>query len=168
VSSFAFVTQKPILCVRNVGDDRAAGAEPLHVDHAVSSIALCASLEAEIAMLEPADRPAFLAELGLKEPARDRLIRTCYDACGLISFLTAGEKEVRAWTIEKGSLAPQAAGKIHSDFEKGFIKAEVIAYEDFVQYKGEKGAMEKGKMRHEGKNYIVCDGDVIYFRFSKS
>lgn len=161
VASFAFLTQKPIVCVRNVGDDHAGAAPPLSVEHAVSSLALCALLEAEIASLDPADRPAFLKEMGLVEPARDRLIRTCYDACGLISFLTMGPDEVRAWTIRKGSTAAEAAGKIHTDLARNFVRAETVAYEDLVANHDLKGARAVGKVRKEGKSYVVVDGDIL-------
>ncbi len=160
VASFAFVTQKPIVCVRNTGDDRAA-AEPILVDHAVASLAVCALLEAEISSLDPGDRPAFLAELGLKEPARDRLIRKCYEACGLISFLTMGPDEVRAWTIRKGATAAEAAGKIHSDLAQNFVRAETVAYSELVANRDLKGARAAGKVRKEGRGYVVSDGDIL-------
>ena len=108
----------------------------------------------------------FLEDMGMHEPGLDRLIRAAYDLLGLQTYFTAGEKEVRAWTIHKGDTAPQAAGVIHTDFEKGFIRAEVIAYDDFIACKGEQGAKEAGKMRLEGKEYVVKDGDVMHFRFN--
>ena len=108
----------------------------------------------------------FLSELGLEEPGLDRVIRAAYDLLGLQTYFTAGVKEVRAWTVRKGATAPQAAGVIHTDFERGFIRAEVIAYNEYVQHKGEKGSQEAGKMRLEGKDYIVQDGDVMHFRFN--
>jgi len=161
VSSFAFVTEKPMICVRNVSDDQAAGAPPLNVEHVVAEISLCAALEAEIAALDPADRPAFLADLGLGEPARDRLIRSCYDACGLISFLTMGADEVRAWTIPKGATAVEAAGKIHTDLARAFVRAETVAYADLVSLKDMRGVKAAGKVRKEGKAYVVSDGDIL-------
>lgn len=161
VSSFAFMTEKPLLCIRNVSDDRTTSAEPLTAEHAVAGIVLCASLEADIAQLEPADRPAFLAELGLSDPARDRLIRTCYDAGGLISFLTMGPDEVRAWTIPKGATAVEAAGKIHTDLARGFVRAETVAFADIVEYKDMRGAKAAGRVRKEGKGYVVADGDIL-------
>jgi hypothetical protein len=161
LASFAFLTEKPILTVRNVSDDKASSAEPLRAAHAVDNIVLSASIEAEIAQLEPEDRVAFMAELGLTESARDRLIRTCYHALGLISFLTMGPEEVRAWTIKKGSTAQEAAGKIHTDLARGFIRAETVAFDDLVAHTDMKGVKAAGKLRKEGKSYVVQDGDVM-------
>lgn len=129
-------------------------------------VALCAKLEAELADLDDADKQEFLADLGLEEPGLNRLIRTGYDLLGLQTYFTAGVKEVRAWTIHKGDTAPQAAGAIHTDFEKGFIRAQTISYADFIACGGEAGAKEKGKMRVEGKDYVVQDGDVMHFLFN--
>ncbi|MBU0603220.1 MAG: redox-regulated ATPase YchF [Gammaproteobacteria bacterium] len=129
-------------------------------------VALCAKIEAELADLEDADKMAFLADLGLEEPGLDRLIRAGYDLLGLQTYFTAGVKEVRAWTIHKGDTAPQAAGVIHTDFERGFIRAQTIAFADFIACKGEQGAKEAGKMRAEGKEYVVHDGDVLNFLFN--
>jgi GTP-binding protein YchF len=129
-------------------------------------VAICAALEAEIADLSDEDKNVFLADVGMTEPGLNRLIRAAYDLLGLQTYFTAGEKEVRAWTMHKGDTAPQAAGVIHTDFEKGFIRAEVIAYDDYVKFKGEQGSKEAGKMRLEGKEYIVKDGDVMHFRFN--
>ena len=129
-------------------------------------VVVCAALEAEMVDMEDADKQAFLADLGQSEPGLDRLIRAAYQLLGLETYFTAGVKEVRAWTIHKGSTAPQAAGAIHTDFERGFIRAEVIGYNDFIGCKGEQGAKEAGKMRLEGKEYIVKDGDVMHFRFN--
>ena len=129
-------------------------------------VAICAALEAEIAELSDEDKQVFLADLNLEEPGLNRLVRAGYELLGLQTYFTAGVKEVRAWTIHKGDTAPQAAGVIHTDFEKGFIRAEVISYDDFVTYNGEQGAKEAGKMRLEGKEYIVKDGDVMHFRFN--
>ena len=129
-------------------------------------VALCASIEAEIADLDDADKTEFLQSMGLEEPGLDRLIRAGYHLLGLQTYFTAGVKEVRAWTIHKGDTAPQAAGVIHTDFEKGFIRAQTIAFEDFITYKGEQGAKEAGKMRAEGKDYVVQDGDVMNFLFN--
>ena len=125
-----------------------------------------AKIESELAELPEGDRAEFLASLGLESAGLDRLIRAAYDLLGLQSYFTAGEQEVRAWTIHRGDTAPKAAGVIHTDFEKGFIRAEVIAYNDFIQYKGEAGTKEAGKWRLEGKEYIVKDGDVMHFRFN--
>jgi hypothetical protein len=129
-------------------------------------VPICAALEAQIAELEPADRPEFLASAGLSEPGLNAVVRTGFDLLGLITFLTAGKTEVRAWTVKKGSRAPQAAAAIHTDFEKGFIKAEVIWWEDFVKLGGEARARETGKMGIEGKEYVVRDGDVMHFKFN--
>jgi len=123
-------------------------------------------MEAELADLDDADRAEFLADLGLEEPGLNRVIRAGYDLLGLQTYFTAGVKEVRAWTIHKGDTAPQAAGVIHTDFERGFIRAQTIAFADFVAFKGEQGAKEAGKMRAEGKEYIVQDGDVLNFLFN--
>ena len=166
------LTAKPVLYVANV--DESGFQDNPHLEavraHAeregAGVVAVCAAIEAEIAELEDAERAEFLAELGLSEPGLDRVIRAGYRLLGLHTFFTAGEKEVRAWTIPVGATAPQAAGVIHSDFEKGFIRAEVVAYEDFVVCGGEQGAKEAGKWRLEGKDYVVADGDVIHFRFN--
>jgi ribosome-binding ATPase YchF (GTP1/OBG family) len=129
-------------------------------------VAICAKLEAEIADLSGEEKQVFLEDMGLNEPGLNRLVRATYDLLGLQTYFTAGPKEVRAWTVRKGSTAPQAAGVIHTDFEKGFIRAEVIAYDDYVHLDGEQGAKEAGKMRLEGKDYTVKDGDVMHFRFN--
>jgi ribosome-binding ATPase YchF (GTP1/OBG family) len=129
-------------------------------------VAVCASMEAEIADLDGDDKLVFLADMGLTEPGLDRVIHAGYKLLGLQTYFTAGPKEVRAWTVEVGATAPQAAGVIHTDFEKGFIRAEAIGFDDFVACKGEHGAKEAGKMRLEGKDYVVRDGDVMHFRFN--
>jgi ribosome-binding ATPase YchF (GTP1/OBG family) len=129
-------------------------------------VAICAAMEAQMADLSDEDKTLFLADMGLEEPGLNRVIRAAYQLLGLQTYFTAGEKEVRAWTIHKGNTAPQAAGVIHTDFERGFIRAEVIGYEDYVTLKGEHGAKEAGKMRLEGKDYVVRDGDVMHFRFN--
>jgi ribosome-binding ATPase YchF (GTP1/OBG family) len=129
-------------------------------------VPVCAAIEAELAELEPEEQSAFLQDLGLEEPGLNRIIRAAYRLLGLQTYFTAGVKEVRAWTIPVGATAPQAAGVIHSDFERGFIRAQTIAYDDFIQYKGEHGAKEAGKMRAEGKEYVVQDGDVLNFLFN--
>lgn len=161
VSSFSFLTQKPILVVRNVDDGRAAEPCGWKAPHAEGTLSLCASVEADIASLDEADRPAFLADLGLESPASSRLIRACYDACGAISFLTMGPDEVRAWTIRRGATAVEAAGKIHSDIAHGFIRAETVSYDDLVAHQDFKGAKAAGKVRKEGKTYEVADGDIL-------
>jgi len=149
-----------LVCVRNVSDDKLT-TPPLEAVHAADSLVMSASIEAEIAALDPPDRAAFLADLGLTAAARDRLVQTCYNALGLISFLTMGADEVRAWTVRKGSSAVEAAGKIHSDLARGFIRAETVAYGDIVAHKDMKGAKAAGKVRKEGKTYIVADGDIM-------
>jgi GTP-binding protein YchF len=166
------MTAKPAIYVANV-DDKGFDNNPLlervreyaAKEHA-PVVAICAALEAEIADLSDEDKNVFLSDVGMTEPGLNRLIRAAYDLLGLQTYFTAGVKEVRAWTMHKGDTAPQAAGVIHTDFEKGFIRAEVIAYDDFVKFKGEHGAKEAGKMRLEGKEYVVKDGDVMHFRFN--
>jgi ribosome-binding ATPase YchF (GTP1/OBG family) len=127
---------------------------------------VCAAIEAEIARLPEADRVEFLRDLGLSEPGLNRVIRAAYELLGLITYFTAGPKEVRAWTVRRGSTAPQAAGVIHTDFERGFIRAEVIAFDDYIRYHGEAGAREAGRLRLEGKEYLVQEADVMHFRFN--
>jgi ribosome-binding ATPase len=129
-------------------------------------VPVCAAIEAEISQLDESERADFLKDLGLTEPGLNRVIRGAYELLGLLTYFTVGPKEVRAWTVRAGSTAPQAAGVIHTDFERGFIRAEVIAYEDFLAGKGEHGAKEAGKLRLEGKEYIVREGDVMHFRFN--
>ena len=166
------LTAKPVLYVANVAEDgftnnpRLAAVEALARTEGAEVVAVCASIEAEIAELDDGDRAEFLAGLGLKEPGLNRVIRAGYRLLGLQTYFTAGPKEVRAWTVHAGSTAPQAAGVIHTDFERGFIRAEVIGYDDFIGCKGEAGAREAGRMRLEGKEYIVREGDVMHFRFN--
>jgi ribosome-binding ATPase YchF (GTP1/OBG family) len=143
-----------------------AAVEELAQRESAQVVAVCAAIEAEIAQLEDADRKDFLAELGLAEPGLNRVIRAGYALLGLQTYFTVGPKEARAWTIRRGCTAPQAAGVIHTDFERGFIRAEVIAYDDYITGKGEAGAREAGKMRLEGKEYVVREGDVMHFRFN--
>ena len=166
------LTMKPTMYVANVADKGFVG-NPLLAQveaHARTEgapvVAICAALEAEIADMSDEDKQVFLADMGLEEPGLNRVIRAGYALLGLQTFFTAGPKEVRAWTVTVGATAPQAAGAIHTDFERGFIRAEVIAYDDYVACKGELGAKEAGKMRLEGKEYVVRDGDVIHFRFN--
>src|SRR6201999_2873916 len=130
------------------------------------AVVISAQIESEIAMLDPAERTEFLETLGLTEPGLNKLIREAFHLLGLHTYFTAGPKEARAWTIHKGDTAPQAAGVIHTDFEKGFIRAETIAFDDYVRLKGEAGARDAGKLRQEGKEYVVRDGDVMNFRFN--
>ena len=129
-------------------------------------VAVCAAIEAEIADLEDADKMEFLADMGMTEPGLNRVIRAGFKLLGLQTYFTAGPKEVRAWTIKIGDTAPKAAGVIHTDFERGFIRAQTIAFDDYIQFKGENGAKEAGKMRAEGKEYVVKDGDVLNFLFN--
>jgi hypothetical protein len=166
------LTAKPTMYIANVADD---GFEDNPLLDAVRELAkgegsevvpVCAAIEAEIVELEPDEREEFLADLGLDEPGLHRVVRAGYRLLGLETYFTAGPKEVRAWTIPKDATAPKAAGVIHTDFERGFIRAEVISYEDFVACKGEQGAKEAGKLRSEGKEYVVKDGDVVHFRFN--
>jgi GTP-binding protein YchF len=166
------ITAKPVMYVANVDEDGFIDNPYLKAveDYAASEgaevVAICAAIEAEIALLDEADRKEFLADIGAKEPGLNRVIRHGYSLLGLQTFFTAGEKEVRAWTTKLGASAPQAAGEIHTDFEKGFIRAEVIGYDDFVAGNGEHGAKEAGRLRLEGKEYIVQEGDVMHFRFN--
>ena len=129
-------------------------------------VPICAKIEAELAELSGEEKTEFLQDLGLEEPGLDRVVRAGYRLLGLQTFLTAGPKEARAWTVKTGATAPQAAGVIHTDFERGFIRAEVIGYDEYIEYNGEQGAKEAGKMRLEGKDYILRDGDVVHFRFN--
>jgi len=165
-AGFGFLTLKPVIVVINVGEKDVTKPPPFEAVHARATIALAAEIEAEIAQLDETDRPGFLADLGLKEPARNRLIRACYDAVGLISFLTCGPDEVRAWTITKGMNAVEAAAKIHSDIARGFIRAETVAFDDLKAHTDMKGAKNANKVRLEAKTYIVQDGDIINFRFN--
>jgi hypothetical protein len=172
VREYNLITLKPTLYVANV-DEHGFENNPLldkvkalAVSEGSEVVAVCAAMEAEIAQLDDADKTDFLKDMGLTEVGLNRVIRTGYKLLGLETYFTAGEKEVRAWTVRKGSTAPQAAGVIHTDFEKGFIRAEVVAYKDFIAFKGESGAKDAGKWRLEGKEYIVQEGDVMHFRFN--
>ena len=169
---FFLLTMKPTMYVANVAErgfhdnPLLAKVEAYAAAEGAPVVPVCAALEAEIADLEGDDKVAFLTDLGLDEPGLDRVIHAGYKLLGLETYFTAGPKEVRAWTIHHGDTAPKAAGVIHTDFEKGFIRAEVIAFPDFIAAKGEQGAKEHGKMRLEGKEYVVKDGDVMHFRFN--
>lgn len=172
IKSLHLLTSKPILYIANVNED---GFENnAHLDavrtHAEKEgakvVPVCAAFEAEVAQLDENEKHSFLQELGLSESGLDRVIHAGYELLNLQTYFTAGKKEVRAWTVSIGATAPQAAGVIHTDFERGFIRAEVIAFDDYVQYKGEQGAKEAGKWRSEGKDYIFQDGDVVHFRFN--
>jgi GTP-binding protein YchF len=166
------LTLKPTLYIANVAEDGFTNNPFLDQVKAIATkenaqvVSVCAAIEAEIAELDDAEKAEFLQSLNLSEPGLDRVIHAGYKLLGLETYFTAGVKEVRAWTIHTGNTAPQAAGVIHTDFEKGFIRAEVIGYDDFIQYKGEQGAKDAGKWRLEGKEYIVKDGDVMHFRFN--
>ena len=167
------LTEKPVLYVCNVdetsaarGNDHSARVTALAKQQGAGSVVISARIEEELTQLTESERDEFLGGLGLAEPGLNRLIRAGYDLLGLITFFTAGPKETRAWTVEKGARAPRAAGVIHSYFEKGFIRAETIAYDDYVAHGGEAGARENGKFRLEGKEYVVQDGDVMHFRFN--
>ncbi|MCH8530887.1 MAG: redox-regulated ATPase YchF [Saccharospirillum sp.] len=169
---FFFLTTKPTLYIANVDEDGFENNPHLDRVRAIAAeenaevVAICNKLEAEIAELEDDEKAEFLADLGMDEPGLNRVIRAAYSLLGLQTYFTAGVKEVRAWTVRIGATAPQAAGVIHTDFEKGFIRAETVAYDDFITYNGEAGAKEAGKWRLEGKEYVVKDGDVMHFRFN--
>jgi hypothetical protein len=172
IKPLCLITAKPAMYVGNVSDTGFHNNPLLDQLTAYAKaqnapvVAICAAIESEIADLDDADKNEFLADMGMEEPGLDRLIRAGFKLLGLQSYFTAGVKEVRAWTIHVGDTAPQAAGVIHTDFERGFIRAQTIAYEDFIAYKGEQGAKEAGKMRAEGKEYVVKDGDVLNFLFN--
>ncbi len=176
LATVSLLTAKPVIYAANMSeDDFKGGVEHNALFQVVRQAAeaegaavlpICAETEAEIAGMEPEEKKLFLADMGLSESGLDRLIRACYGLLGLISFLTAGEEEVRAWTIKKGTKAPQAAGKIHTDFERGFIRAEVVAFDDLKKCGTMAAAREKGLVRSEGKDYVMQDGDVVLFRFN--
>jgi len=173
VKGFQLLTAKPVLYVCNVEEASAQDGNALSrrvfemakAEHA-SAVVISAAIEAEVALLPPADQTEFLSSLGLDEPGLARVIRAGYGLLGLLTYFTCGPKEARAWTVRRGAKAPEAAGVIHTDFERGFIAAEVIAYDDYVALGGETGAKAAGKMRAEGRDYVVADGDVILFRFN--
>jgi len=172
--TLGLLTIKPVLYVCNVseddaatGNDLTAKVQTMATEQGAQAVVICAAIEAEIAQLDSKEeRAEFLETMGLEEAGLNRIIRAGYDLLGLQTYFTCGPKETRAWTIRKGSKAPEAAGVIHSDFQKGFIRAEVIAYDDYIACNGEVGAKDTGKMRQEGKEYVVADGDVILFRFN--
>jgi len=172
LSSSHLLTMKPTLYVANVAENGFSNnplldeVKKIAANEKAEIVVICAAIEAEIAELDDEEKQIFLAELKLEEPGLNRLIHAAYKLLNLETYFTAGEKEVRAWTIHVGDTAPQAAGVIHTDFEKGFIRAEVISYDDFIRYNGEAGAKEAGKWRLEGKEYVVKDGDVMHFRFN--
>ncbi len=172
IRDLCLLTAKPVMYIANVREDGFENNP--HLDkvraHAEAEgaevVPVCAAIEAELVQLDAADRAAFLADMGLTEPGLDRVIRAGYSLLGLMTYFTAGPKEVRAWTVPVGSTAPKAAAAIHTDFEKGFIRAETIAFDDYIRCRGEAGAREAGKLRAEGKEYIVKEGDVLHFRFN--
>ncbi len=176
MADVALLTMKPVIYVANVSEAEAAGVSPDNVYYlklreaadreGAEVIPVCAGIEAEISELEPEEKAMFLEEMGIAESGLDRLIKASYSLLGYISYLTAGPKEVRAWTIVRGTKAPQAAGKIHSDFERGFIRAEIVSYDDLIACGSMNAAKEKGLVRSEGKDYVIADGDVVLFRFN--
>jgi GTP-binding protein YchF len=172
INELHLLTAKPVMYVANVKEDGFENNPYLDAvrqradEEGAQVVALCAAIEAELVELDPEERREYLEELGFDEPGLNRVIRAGYRLLGLQTYFTAGEKEVRAWTVPVGATAPQAAGAIHTDFEKGFIRAETIAYDQFIACNGEHGAREAGKLRLEGKDYIVQDGDVMHFRFN--
>lgn len=172
ISYMNFLTLKPTMYIANVNEDGFDDnpyldqVKDIAAQEGATVVSVCAAIESDIAELEDEEKDEFMQELGLTEPGLNRVIRSGYALLTLQTYFTAGEKEVRAWTYPEGSTAPQAAGKIHTDFEKGFIRAEIVSYDDYIEFNGESGAKEAGKWRLEGKEYIVKDGDVIHFRFN--
>jgi GTP-binding protein YchF len=172
VAYLNFLTLKPTMYIANVNDDGFENNPYLDQVQAIAEkegaivVAVCAEIESELSEMDDEDRVEFMADLGLEEPGLNRVINAGYSLLHLQTYFTAGVKEVRAWTVKQNATAPQAAGVIHTDFEKGFIRAEVIAYDDFIEFNGESGAKEAGKWRLEGKEYRVKDGDVVHFRFN--
>jgi len=172
IREFHFITSKPVLYIANVAEDGLVDNPLVDVVVAIAEqehaevVVVSNQIEAEVAELEDEERAEFLEDLGIEEPGLNRVIHAGYKLLGLHQYFTAGPKEVRAWTIPVGAKAPQAAGVIHTDFEKGFIRAEVVGYEDFVEYGGEQGAKDAGRWRLEGKEYVLADGDVVHFRFN--
>jgi GTP-binding protein YchF len=172
MKEYGLITAKPVMFIANVNEDGFENNPHLqslqeHASkHGAQVVAICAAIEAEIMQLEETERQEFLKDMGMQEPGLNRVIRAGYSLLGLQTFFTAGEKEVRAWTVKAGATAPQGAGRIHTDFEKGFIRAEVVAYEDYIKHCGEQGARDAGKWRLEGKEYLMQEGDVVHFRFN--
>jgi len=169
---FFLLTMKPVMYVANVSENgftenpMLKAVQVLSEKEGANVVAISAALEAQLIELDDEEKKMFLADIGMDEPGLNRVIRAAFELLGLQTYFTAGKKEVRAWTVRRGSSAPQAAGVIHTDFEKGFIRAEVVSYDDFIQYGGEAPAKDAGKFRLEGKEYIVDDGDVMHFRFN--
>jgi len=172
VRDLFLLTMKPLMYIANVREDGFTNNPHLDAvrkraeSEGAEVVPVCAAIEEELAQLDDADRDVFLHDMGLDEPGLNRVIRAAYKLLGLQTYFTAGEKEVRAWTVKKGATAPQAAGVIHTDFERGFIRAETVGYDDYVKFRGEAGAKEQGKLRLEGKEYVVREGDVLHFRFN--
>ena len=172
IRDLPLLTSKPTMYIANVAEDgfennpALEAVQKLAEQENATVVAICAAIEAEIADLDDEEKVDFLHELGLEEPGLNRVIRSGYQLLGLHTYFTAGVKEVRAWTVKLGATAPEGAGVIHTDFQKGFIRAEVVSYDDFVEFKGEQGAKDAGKWRLEGKDYIIQDGDVMHFRFN--
>ncbi len=174
IDEMFLLTTKPVIYAANIGEDDIGKEDNQYVravkeyasNNSASTIVLCAKIEEDLAGMEPEDKAMFQEELGIDESGLDKLVSACYDLLGLISYLTAGEKETRAWTIKRGTKAPQAAGKIHSDFEKGFIRAEIVDWQTLLELGSYAAAKEKGKVRSEGKEYVIKDGDVVLFRFN--
>ena len=172
IKSYGLITLKPVMYIANVAEDGFDNNPHLDAVREFANnedaivVALCNQIEAEIAQLDEEEKAEFLEGMGMSEAGLDRVIRAGYELLNLQTYFTAGVKEVRAWTVPVGATAPEAAGVIHTDFERGFIRAEVIGYDDFIEYGGEKGAAAAGKSRLEGKTYIVQDGDVMHFRFN--
>lgn len=172
IQELCLITIKPVLYIANVQDDGFENnpfldkVKDFAIKEGSNVVAVCAAIEAEIVQLDEEEKQEFLDDLGIEEPGLNRVVRATYNLLNLSTYFTAGVKEVRAWTIPMGATAPQAAGVIHTDFEKGFIRAEIISYQDFIDYKGEQGAKDAGKWRLEGKDYNVQDGDVVHFRFN--
>ena len=172
IRELQLITGKPAFYIANVAEDgfennqHLNNLQELANKRSIQVIPVCAQIEAEVAQLDRDEQQEYLSELGLEEPGLNRVIRAGYELLGLQTFFTAGPKEARAWTVSKGATAPQAAGKIHTDFEKGFIRAEVVAFQDYVDANGEAGAKDAGKWRLEGKDYLMNEGDVVHFRFN--
>jgi GTP-binding protein YchF len=169
---FHLITLKPVMYIANVSEDGFENNPHLDVVNEIAAadnsvvVVVCNQIEAEISELDDDEKAEFLDDMGMEEAGLDRVIRAGYQLLGLQTYFTAGVKEVRAWTVRVGATAPNGAGVIHTDFEKGFIRAEVIAYEDFIEFKGEAGAKDAGKWRLEGKDYLIKDGDVMHYRFN--
>ncbi|MEE9303812.1 MAG: redox-regulated ATPase YchF [Thiotrichaceae bacterium] len=172
IQELRLITIKPLMFIANVSEDGFTDnpflkvVEKIAAENNAAVIPVCAEMESELAQLDDNEQKEFLEEMGLDEAGLNRVIRSGYDLLSLQTFFTAGVKEVRAWTVHQGAFAPQGAGKIHTDFEKGFIRAEVISYADFIEYNGEQGAKDAGKWRLEGKDYVMQEGDVVHFRFN--